>query len=117
MKTFKSVLFAFFGVCIFLSTTTAHANSVPVVSSNNSLKMEVQKLVQNPNLLNAGIETAEITVKFKVNSQSEIVVLGAKTNSDYIAKFVTSKLDHSKINTDEFIPDTVYSVKLSFELS
>jgi len=92
MKNVKVLLVA---SALFIGTLiSAAAEPAPVVKTKFS--HEIAKLLENPNF------DMEVTtsVSFVINSEEEIVVLSVDTNNLVVERFIKSRLNYAKIESD-----------------
>jgi len=114
MKTFKSGLLSLVLVLSIMFSTQVSAYHVE--GSNAGIKTELEKLVKNPNLIEHGLGSEDISISFRIAANQEITIIGMKSDSKYLKQFVYEKLNHQKLDSDNFDKDTTYRVKLKFEL-
>jgi len=114
MKTLKSGLVCFVLVLSFLFSTQVAAYNVE--DSNAGIKIELEKLVKNSNLVENGLGNQDISVSFRINEQNEIVVIGMKSDSKYLKKHIYDKLNNQTIDLENYEVNTTYKVKFKFEL-
>ncbi len=116
MKTIQSGLLSLVLVCCLFLSNTLSANNI-VERQYQELKTEISKLVQNPQLYKNGIScNEEISVKFKIDEAGEITLIAVKSNCKYLKKFVHEKLHSQVVDLKNYSPNTVYRVKIKFEL-
>ena len=115
MKTLKFSLIGIFIFASMLFTPTSNAKST-VDTSATTLRTELVKMIQNPNLKENGIVKAEIQLQFTIGEKGEINVLKVNSESEYLNDFVRTKLNNQKINIDNINKEMVYYLVVKFEL-
>jgi len=93
MKKVKVILVALTLMLGTLLTTAAN----PATTAKTPLSAEIAKLLEDPYF----IQDVELltTVTFLINSEGEIVVLDVDTENQQVERFIKSRLNYSKINT------------------
>ncbi len=115
MKTLKSGLVCFVLVLSFMFSTQVSAYNVE--DSNAGIKIELEKLVKNPCLIENGLGNEEdISISFRINENNEITVIGMKSESKYLKQFVYEKLNNQSIDLENFEANTTYKVTFKFKL-
>ncbi len=103
MKNLKVLLVA---IALLIGTLfSIAAEPAPVVKSKFSV--EITKLLENPNFT----MTVTTSVCFVINSEGEIVVLSVDTEFDKVEKFIKSRLNYEKIDT-ELVKGKEYTVPI-----
>ncbi len=114
MKTLKSGLLCL--VLVLSSMFSTQVAAYNVEDSNAGIKTELEKLVNTPNLAQHGLDQEDISISFRIDENKNITVMGMKSESSYLKKFVYNCLNNQTINLDNFQVNTTYKVKLKFEL-
>ncbi len=115
MKTFKSAFYSLLVLAATLFSTQVFAGDI-VVPQSNQVRSALTKMIQNPNLKDNGISEAELFLQFKIDEKGEIILMNINTDSDYLVAFAKEKLHHQKIDLVDVPPNTVYNLKVKFEL-
>ncbi len=115
MKTSKFSLIGIFLFSTMLFSSTSIAKST-VDTSATTLRTELVKMIQNPNLKEHGIVEAEIQLQFTIGPNGEINVLKVNSKSEYLNDFIRTKLNKQKINIENINKDIVYYLVVKFEL-
>ncbi len=114
----RATTIKFFGfVFAFVLFASSLQASAPVKVDDNPLKTQITKLVQNPDLISHGIESAAAKVKFTVSVNQEISVVSVDTNNEYIENFVKQRLNNKHINVQGLRNDVVYTINLNFQVA
>ncbi len=116
MKTLKSGLFFLLVLAASLFTVPSYANNIVEVSPSKEVRQQLATLIQNPNLAEHGLSEAELFLKFTINEAGEIQLLSINTESEYLVEFAKEKLHHQKIDYVDVPPNTVYNLRIKFEL-
>lgn len=118
MKTLKSGLFSLLVLFAMSFSNPALAGNIDDSpnATNNSLRNQLTKMVQNPNLQEHGLSEAELYLQFKVTEDGEILLLAVNTDSDYMLEFAKEKLHRKKIDLIDVPPNAVYTIRIKFEL-
>jgi len=116
MKTIKTGLLSIALICCLLISNTLSANNI-IERQYQELRTEIGKMVQNPHLHENGVDCdKEITIRFNIDEAGEINLIGVKSDCTYLKKFVHDKLNNQKIDLNNYTANTIYRVKLKFEL-
>ena len=116
MKALKSILLS--SLFILSSMFSLQASTVDGINprTNNNLRSQVVKLIQNPNLLDHGITEAVIDIKFKIDDEGEIVLQELSSEYNYLIEFIKHKLHHQKIEITDQGKNQVYYLRINFEV-
>ena len=96
MKKIKSILLAAMLVCV-TSLTAASKPSVDITINDQASK-EIAELLKSPSFEITKNESASISLI--VNDNNELVVLSVKTENQQVEKFVKSRLNYHKLETN-----------------
>jgi hypothetical protein len=112
MKTVK-MLSCMLGLVALSFTSNVYANDGedPEVISN--LRSKIIKLVDDPNLGDHDIATAEVKLRFYMNRDNEIVVVESGTENNYLDNFLKSRLNYQKIKGN--LKPGMYNIKITFK--
>ena len=114
MKTIQISLRAIALIC-FISTATLLQAASPNVATNQMIRKEVTKMVQNPQLIKNGIQAGEVIINFTINDANELVLLDVASRHPYLEKFVKEKLDRQKVGIENLSTGEEYNIKISFQ--
>lgn len=91
------------------------ANAMDEYPKVETLRTEIIALVKRPtfNLLSKPKETVKLS--FLVNSNKELVVIDADTESPYLKEFIKNNLNYQEIKTDFVRLNKIYHMKLTFK--
>ncbi len=115
MKTFKSALYSLLVLAATLFSTQAFAGNI-VENKSIEVRSALSKMIQNPNLKDNGISEAELYLQFKIDEKGEIILMNINTDSDYLVAFAKEKLHHQKLDLVDVPPNSVYNLRVKFEL-
>ena len=113
MKTIKKV--ALLLCAVLLLANSAYALN-PALDSNEAkkeLRKEITALMKNP--IMEGLNEVEASISFLINAKNEVVVLNVKTESNYIDRFIKSRLNYQEIDTRDLKKNKAYFLKVSFK--
>lgn len=109
-----SITFALLFGFSLLNATTPDLNDNNTYSPGKSLRKELVKMMDRPELNKNGIKDAEAEVRFLVNEYNEVQVLSVTTDNPYLEAFIKNRLNGQKVNTAEVSAFTKYNLKISF---
>lgn len=109
-----SITFALLFSFSLLNASTPAGNDNNIYSPGKSLRKELVKMMDSPELSKNGIKDAEAEVRFLINEYNEVLVLSVKTDNPYLESFIKNRLDGQKVNTAEVDVFTKYNLKVSF---
>ncbi len=115
MKTFKLSLIGIFLFSTMVFNTNIHAKSTTDTSAT-TLRAELVKMIQTPNLRENGIAAADVQIQFVISRKGEINIIKVDTEKEYLAEFIRKKLDNQSINIKNIRKDKVYHLQVKFEL-
>lgn len=105
MKNLKVLLVAFaLLIGTFISTA---ANPTPLEDAKFSV--EIAKLLENPTFE----QQVKTSICFVINSEGEIVVLSVDTDNAIVERFIKSRLNYKKINSN-LVKNKEYTVPIRF---
>jgi hypothetical protein len=114
MTTRKFVFTAI--ACCLLMTSTTFASNTPDNTSYLTLRTELSKMVQNPELAKHQIEKATVALEFTVDQRGTIQVLEMNSTSDYLKTYIEEQINGQKLDSVNYIPGQKYIVRFTFEL-
>lgn len=115
MKTLKSGILSLLVIAATLFSTQAYAGNI-VENRNAAVRAELTKMIQNPNLKDHGLSEAELYIQFKVTEDGDIQLLAINTDNDYLVNFAKEKLHNQKLDLVDVPPNSVYNLRVKFEL-
>lgn len=115
MKTLKLGFFSLLVLATTLFSNKAYAGNI-VENRNAAVRAELTKMIQNPNLKANGLTEGDLYLQFKVKEDGEIQLLAINTDHDYLVKFAKEKLHNQKLDLKDVPPNSVYNLRIKFEL-
>lgn len=110
----KNVI-ALFVVVLLMNTTFVSANNS---NATEDLPKAVKKVVRLLETTKFDVELEKevmVKVQVKINSADEIVVLNVDTENDAIKKFISGKLNYTKIAAGQLKQGSEYSFYVTFK--
>jgi len=108
-------LIALFVVVLLMNTTFVSANNS---NAKEDLPKAVKKVVKLLETTKFDVELEKevvVKVQVKINSANEIVVLNVGTENDAIKKFISGKLNYTKIDAGQLKQGSEYSFYVTFK--
>jgi hypothetical protein len=95
--------------------TNINAKSITDTSAT-TLRTELVKMIQNPNLRENGITEADVQIQFTIDQKGEIQIIKIDAENEYLSEFIRKKLDNQRIDIKNIRNDKVYYLQVKFEL-
>ncbi len=114
MKTIRLLSFALILSLVSLSQS-AFANNGDDPQTTATLRKDIVKLVDNPDLEVNGIASEEVMLKFYLNNEQEIVVVDTGTDNAYLDSFIKNRLNYKRMK--ENAKAGFYRIKITFKAS
>jgi hypothetical protein len=98
---------------IFITLGAQHVSFAGELRNpDNKLRIEIQELLQSPNLKAGLLET--VKVQFIVNKENRIELLAVDTNDHYLSTFIKYRMNNETINTLGIMHDELYQLDITF---
>ena len=105
--------------CLFLfalfSTMPLQANPDNDYPNVKTLRTEIMALIKKPDLSTLNTQEEIVKLSFLVNTNKEVVVVDAKTESEFLENYVKENLNYQSIETDYVQLNKIYHIKLVFK--
>ena len=105
--------------CLFLfalfSTMPLQANPDNNYPNVKTLRTEIMALIKKPDLSTLNTQEEIVKLSFLVNTKKEVVVVDAKTKSEFLENYVKENLNYQSIETDYVQLNKIYHIKLVFK--
>ena len=113
MKTVK-LLSCMLGLIVLTFASNVYANDGEDPETISNLRTKIVKLVDDPNLGEHDIVSAEVKLRFYINKENEIVVVESGTENNYLDNFLKSRLNYQRIKGENLKPG-MYNIKITFK--
>lgn len=114
MKSVQISLRALILVC-FVSAATLLQAASPNTLTNQAVRKEVTKMIQNPELSKNGITSGDVIVNFKINEDNKVELINVASQHSYLKNFVKEKLQNKEVAVENPSTSQEYNIKISFE--
>ena len=84
-------------VALVSLTAISYAGVKPYGEVTKGLRSQIEKLIDNPNLSNTGLQKEEALLHFFVNDKNEVVVLLVETENSFVDQFLKERLNYKKL--------------------
>jgi len=105
--------------CLFLfalfSTMPLQANPDNKYPNVKTLRTEIIALIKKPDLSTLHKQEEIVKLSFIVNTNKEVVVIAADTETDFLADYVKENLNYQQIKTDYVQFNKIYHIKFVFK--
>jgi hypothetical protein len=99
----------------FILVSLLPANSMAGHSSDNAmLQKEIAGIFRNGNLKNMSGDTQEVTIRFLINAQHEVVIFDASGDSDAACEHVKEVLNYRQVKFKEAKQLMPYEISILF---
>ncbi len=105
MKTLSSILTAVVLLCGSLNLNASDAEKGP-----NDIKEQVFEMIKDLDINQSELDEVSFLVDFMITPEGEIVVLN--TSDDKYDNRIKATLNYKKVDTDDFISNKPYQVKV-----
>lgn len=113
----KKKIQAFNFLCFFalFSLLPLQAFSNDKYPNVKTLRTEIINLIEKPDLTLIDNAKETVNLSFLVNSNNEVVVIDADTESEYLENYIKDQLNYQLIKTDYVQKHKIYHIKLIFK--
>lgn len=105
--------------CLFLLTLFSilplTANPIDNYPNVKTLRTEIMALIKKPDLSTLDKKEEIVKLSFIVNINKEVVVVTAKTKSEFLEAYIKENLNYQRIKTDYVQLNKIYHIKLVFK--
>ena len=112
-KKIQSLGFLF--LLALFSSMPLHANLTDNYPNVKTLRTEIVALIKKPDLSLLDYPEETVKLSFLVNTNKEVVVVNAATDSDYLENYIKEHLNYQPIKTDYVQKNKIYHIKLIFK--
>lgn len=84
------------------------------IAPNTQLQKEIKEIVSKRGLKNMGIDTQEVTVRFLINAQNEVVIFETSGNSDAACEHVKKVLNYRQVKFKQAKQLVPYQINIRF---
>ncbi len=116
MKTLQSGICCLFFFAALLFATPGNANNIVEGKAETTVGQQLADMMNNPQLADYGISEAELYLQFTVRDNGELLLLAINTDNEYLIDFAKEKLHRQTVDLKEVTPNTVYNLRIKFEL-
>ena len=108
MKTILLTALTF--ILLAFQPTLSRADITP----NTQLQKEIKEIVSKKGLKNIGLDTQEVTVRFLINAQNEVVIFETIGDSDAACEHVKEVLNYRQVKFKQAKQLVPYQINIRF---
>ncbi len=100
-------------LAFFFSLCVAHATVDPTKEDGKVLRAEILKHLAEPDLTGTDVVQESATLHIQVNAKDEMVVVQVDTDSQFVDRFLKTRLNYKKVA--KTVPSGRYVMKITLQ--
>ena len=112
MRNLSRLIGPLFLMILLAQTPLLASDDYPNVKT---IRTEILKLVDKPDLEKLAQPTATVRLSFVVNNDKELIVINAEADVSFLKEYVKTKLNQQQLNTEYVRLNKIYYLDLIFK--